>query len=117
MTESFSQKLNDLDTEMKVKKQELVHEYQGALQQKLDEINLEIEKLNEQIKPLEKKRDLLTRRKIVHEKEMQSVCNHELIDFRCFDGHRTYSHYECKICKASLHQQSNFKVIERVQYY
>ncbi len=117
MSESFSQKLNDLDVEMKIKKQEIVNEYCDALQKKINELNSEIDKLNEQIKPLVTKRDLLVRRKSVHEKEMKSICNHELIDFRCFDGHSTYSHYECKICKASLHQKDNFKVVERVQYY
>jgi len=98
-------------------KQELNLAKRKYYSQQLAEINGEIEKLNETIIPLEQERQKLHSDMFDIKKTMMENCEHELVDHRNFDGHRTYSFYKCRLCDFSDTFSGKFKIMERVYDY
>jgi hypothetical protein len=90
---------------------------QQLLYQKLNELNNNINELNTQIKPLEEQKKELLKEKNIIVAQIQKLCNHELVDHRYFDGHTTYSSYECQLCKYTSNFKDNFPVVKRVCDY
>ncbi|QKF94879.1 hypothetical protein QKU48_gp1421 [Fadolivirus algeromassiliense] len=87
------------------------------LHQKLNILDENIDQLTKQIIPLEKQKKELLKEKTIIVAQIQKLCNHELVDHRYFDGHTTYSSYECQLCKYTSNFRDAFAVVKRVYDY
>lgn len=108
----LTERLADIDTERDNKRKEIINEYRMFLIKEISNVKCQIGGINEEIKPLEEKKNMYISQQKDYEKELQSICEHELIEESCWDGHRTNYEYVCKICHVSLHNSTGFKIVE-----
>ena len=113
MSEIFSQRLANIDAEREHKRKEIINEHRNFLISKINDIKSQIIDVDEQIKPFEEKKNIYISQKKDYEKELQSICEHQLMEYNCWDGHRQSYDYTCTICNIHLYKNDGFKVIGR----
>ena len=117
MSQDLSCQLDQLTSQVKSLKQIISETKREQYLKQISEIDNQINILDIQLTPLiNQKTELLKSKKILKE-EMIESCEHEFVDYRNFDGHRTYSMYTCQLCNFSHYNPSNFKVIKREYIY
>lgn len=109
--------LNQLNAQVDAVKEDIKIARMEHFAQHVNEIDAQIAVLDKQMAPLmDQKRTLECERDMITEARMKE-CEHEYIDYRNFDGHRSYSVYRCQVCGNSDRNSGSFNVIKRVYDY
>ena len=107
MSDILSQKLANLDIEREKKRKDIINEHTEFLILQISSINSQIDDIKQQIKLLDEIKNNYT-------KELQSICEHELTEYDCWDGHKANYEYICNKCSIHLCKSDNFKIIKKV---
>ena len=77
----------------------------GSLISTLAELKAQKRSTENDLKLIEKEIDTVS-------ESLQALCQHELIQYRNFDGHRTTCTYQCNICNVYIDDYQNYPVIK-----
>jgi phage terminase large subunit-like protein len=97
MSDILSQKLANLDTELEKKRKDIINKHTDFLISQITSINSQIDGIKQQIKLLDEIKNNYT-------KELQSICDHRLKEYDCWDGHKTNYEYICIKCSIHLYK-------------